>query len=103
VPFSRIEQPPAARTLRAQSEVLPNVSGMTAVSPVTCAPTIATYDRPDRLPVCVSRAAPPKCLRPATAAMTGFSAFVIGRMTTRTSQDGLTGSSRPAPAPATGG
>ena len=35
MPLSRIEQPPAARTLRDQSDWFPNVSGMMKVSPAS--------------------------------------------------------------------
>jgi P-type Cu+ transporter len=64
-----MEQRPAARTLRDQSDWFPNVSGMTNVSPASRAPAGVMYSRPDRRPTWRICAANRTCRRPASLVM----------------------------------
>ena len=62
----------------------------TKVSPARRAPTGVTYGRPDLRPTWCTCAAIVMWRRPANVIVAGLSTLVSGRITTRTSRDGLT-------------
>src|SRR5258708_6957431 len=94
MPCHRMTHPPAARTLRYQSDRVPKVSGMKNTSPTSRAPAGVTYARPERRPWGGICATTPTCRRPATPRISGLSSRVSGAKTMRTKGDGAAGEAR---------